>query len=178
MAMTIPVLKARGKRGPPRTSNCRVAYGGSPYGNKLNCWNPLKPCTPQHRNEINSCVTVAKAEKSAWMAQGASLNAETMGNQQPSPEQGKVQRLSFAGVGPSGPKWFAPLQAGEDIVCAHVKAWGVRLSDKRWNRAGFALRCDRFSDETAYGGRRCCADRYAAHPPAGEPVRLRGHNQC
>lgn len=50
-----------------------------------------------------------------------------MGDQQPSPEQGKVQRLSFAGVGPGGPKRSAPQYAGEDIVCAHVKAWGVRL---------------------------------------------------
>ena len=50
-----------------------------------------------------------------------------MGNQQRSPEQGNVQRLSFAGVGPSGPKKSAPHFAGEDIVCAHVKAWGVRL---------------------------------------------------
>ena len=72
-------------------------------------------------------MTVAKAERNAQMAHGASLNAGAMGNQQPSPEQGKVQRLSFAGVGPSGPKWFAPHEAGEDIVCAHVKAWGVRL---------------------------------------------------
>ena len=36
-------------------------------------------------------------------------------------------RLSLVGVGSSGPKWFAPFYAGEDIVCAHVKAWGVRL---------------------------------------------------
>ena len=72
-------------------------------------------------------MTVAKAERNAQMAHGASLSALTMGNQQPSPEQGKVQRLSLAGVGPSGPKWFAPREAGEDIVCAHVKAWGVRL---------------------------------------------------
>ncbi len=70
---------------------------------------------------------MAKAEKNARMAQGANLNAGTMGNQQPNPEQGKVQRLSFAGVGPSGPKQPAPLHAGEDIVCAHVKAWGVRF---------------------------------------------------
>lgn len=82
---------------------------------------------PQHRNETDSGVTAAKAEKNAQMAQGASLNAVIMGNQQRSPEQGNVQRLSFAGVGPSGPKESAPHAAGEDIVCAHVKAWGVRL---------------------------------------------------
>ena len=51
-----------------------------------------------------------------------------MGNQQRSPEQGNVQRLSFAGVGRSRPKRPAPQNAGEDIVCTHVKAWGVRLS--------------------------------------------------
>ena len=50
-----------------------------------------------------------------------------MGNQQRNLEQRDVQRLSFAGVGSSGPKWSAPQSAGEDIVCAHVKTWGVRL---------------------------------------------------
>ena len=73
----------------------------------------------------------AKAEKNVQMAQGASLNAVAMGDQQRSPEQGNVQRLSVAGVGPSGPKRPAPQKAGEDIVCAHVKAWGVRLLEGR-----------------------------------------------
>ena len=50
-----------------------------------------------------------------------------MGNQQRSLEQRNVQRLSFAGVGRSRPKWFAPQFAGEDIVCAHVKIWEVCL---------------------------------------------------
>jgi len=112
---------------PPRTDNRRAAYGEIPYENKFNCWKPLKLCVPLHRDEINPSVTVAKAEKNALMAQGASLNAVIMGNQQPRPEQGKVQRLSFAGVGPSGPKRFAPQYAGEDIVCAHAKVWDVRL---------------------------------------------------
>ena len=67
-----------------------------------------------------------KAEKSIQIAHGVSLNGFTMGNQQRSPEQGNVQRLSFAGVRPSGLKWSAPRPAGEDIVCTHVKAWGVR----------------------------------------------------
>ena len=49
--------------------------------------------------------------------------------------------LVFAGVGPSGPKQPAPLHAGEDIVCAHVKAWGVRFFMK-WGRAGAATRCE------------------------------------
>ena len=93
----------------------------------MNCWNPLKPRVPQHRNERNPDVTAVKTEKNTRMAYGASLNAGTMGNQQPSPEQGKVQRLSLVGVGSSGPKWFAPFYAGEDIVSAYVKAWGVRL---------------------------------------------------
>ena len=108
MEMTTPAQSPRGKRRPPRTSNCRAACGESPHDDRLNCWNPLKPCVPQHRDEISPGVTVAKAERNAWMAQGANLNAVLMGNQQRSPEQGNVQRLSHAGVGPSGPKWFAP----------------------------------------------------------------------
>lgn len=82
---------------------------------------------PQHENERSLDVTAAKAEKNARMAYGASLKAGTMGDQQPSPEQGKVQRLSLVGVGSSGPKWFALFYAGEDIVSAYGKAWGVRL---------------------------------------------------
>ena len=121
---------------PPRTSNCREAYGESPNVYKLNCWEPLKPRVPQHGDEISLSVTVTKVEKNARMAHGASLNAGTMGSQQPRPEQGKVQRLSFAGVGPSGPKRFAPRNAGEDIVCAYVKAWDVRLFG--WNCVGVA----------------------------------------
>lgn len=141
MAMTTPEPSPRGNGSPPRTSNRREAYGESPYGNRLNCWDPLKPCVPQHRIEINPGVTAAKAEKNAWMAHGASLNAGTMGNQQRSLEQRNVQRLSLAGVGPSGPKRSAPRKAGEDIVCAHVKAWGVRFFMK-WGRAGAATRCE------------------------------------
>ena len=42
-----------------------------------------------------------------------------MENQQPSPEQGKVQRLSRQRVQPSGWKWATPF--GDDIVYAHRK---------------------------------------------------------
>jgi hypothetical protein len=38
--------------------------------NPLNCWKTLKPIVPQHRDEICSSVTVAKAEKNNRMAQG------------------------------------------------------------------------------------------------------------
>ena len=48
-----------------------------------------------------------------------------MGNQQPSLEQRKVQRLSRKGVGSSEPKWCAPSTMGEDIVCALPKGKGV-----------------------------------------------------
>lgn len=106
--MTIRAQNRRGKGRPPRTGNCRAAYGGSPYGYKLNCWDSLKPCVPQRRDETGSGVRAAKAEKNIRMAQGESLNAGTMGDQQRSPEQGNVQRLSCAGVGLSSPKWFAP----------------------------------------------------------------------
>ena len=59
---------------------------------------------------------------------GARLNPKHLkiGNQQPSLEQRKVQRLSLLGVGSSDPKWCAPHRlAGEDIVCASVKIEGV-----------------------------------------------------
>ena len=58
----------------------------------------------------------------------SSCEVERMGNQQPRPEKGKVQRLSRKGVRPSGPKMSAPsFMAGEDIVCAHMKVWDVRF---------------------------------------------------
>ena len=84
---------------------------------------------------------VVKTEKISCMRARLKPLLFIMGNQQPNPEQGKVQRLSFAGVGPSGPKQPAPLHAGEDIVCAHVKAWGVRFFMK-WGRTGAATRCE------------------------------------
>ena len=164
MGMTIPARSRRGKPSPPRTSNCRAAYGAIPYGDRLNCWEPLKPCVPQHGDETSPDVTAAKAERNTWMAQGASLNAGIMGGQQRNLEQRDVQRLSFAGVGPSGPKRSAPRSAGEDIVCAHVKAWGVRL----FGRAALEQRPNvNRTDEAAYGRRRCCPDRDAAYPSAG-----------
>ena len=169
--MTTPVRSRRGKPSPPRTSDCRAAYGGSPYGNRLNCWEPLKPRVPQHGDETGPDVTVAKAEKNVRMVHGASLYTGTMGDQQPSPEQGKVQRLSFAGVGPSGPKRSAPRHAGEDIVCAHVKAWGVRLASggaAPERRAGV-----NGTDETVNGRRRDRPGGRNPDPPALRPVRLR-----
>lgn len=169
--MTIRARNRRGKRSPLRTSNCRKAYGESPYGDRLNCWEPLKLYVPQHRIEKNPSATVAKAERNIQIAQGASLNAFTMGDQQRSPEQGNVQRLSFAGVGASAPKRSAPHMAGEDIVCTHVKAWGVRFFG-RWGRAGSAPRREQ-TDEAAYGRRRCRPDRDAAYPSAGKPIQLR-----
>ena len=39
------------------------------------------------------------------------------------------------------PEAACPAHAGEDIVCAHVKAWGVRFFMK-WGRAGTATRCE------------------------------------
>ena len=170
MATTTLVRNRRGKRRPPRTSNCRAAYGAIPYGDRLNCWKPLKPCVPQHGDETSPDVTVAKAEKNAWMAHGASLNARTMGNQQRSPEQGNVQRLSFAGVGPSGPKRSAPHRAGEDIACAHVKAWGVRLFGD--GAAPAQHPGVNKTDEAAHGGRRRGPDRHHPGPAAVWPVRL------
>ena len=164
MATTTLVRNRRGKRRPPRTSNCRAAYGAIPYGDRLNCWKPLKPCVPQHGDETSPDVTVAKAEKNAWMAHGASLNARTMGNQQRSPEQGNVQRLSFAGVGPSGPKRSAPHRAGEDIACAHVKAWGVRLFGD--GAAPAQHPGVNKTDEAAHGGRRRRFDRRHPCSPA------------
>ena len=177
----------RGKRSPLRTSNCRKAYGESPYGDRLNCWNPLKLYVPQHRTEKNPCATVAKAEKNIQIAHGASLKRKrethrrislTMGNQQRSPEEGNVQRLSFAGVGASVPKRSAPHMAGEDIVCAHVKAWGVRLF-QGGTAPGLRPGVNK-TDETTYGGRRRCLDRHDPCTPAFRAVRLRsaGKSLC
>ena len=59
----------------------------------LKCWEPLKPVIPQREDETRLSVMVAKAERNYWMVQGSILNTGTMGNQQPSPEQWKVQRL-------------------------------------------------------------------------------------
>ncbi len=58
------------------------------------------------------------------MQDGARLNPKRliMGNQQPSPEQGKVQRLSRKGV---GRKRLVPevvaARKGDDIVCTGLK---------------------------------------------------------
>ena len=64
----------------------------------------LKPIKLQHSDEISASVNVAKAERIDWMAYAETkalsleyddvLSAERMGNQQPSLEQRKVQRLS------------------------------------------------------------------------------------
>ena len=80
-----------------------------PKRNPSNCWNTLKPMMPQRRDETSPDVMAAKAERNHGMAHGQILNAERMGDQQPSPEQGEVQRLSF-GVGPSGSKWWASVR--------------------------------------------------------------------
>ncbi len=44
-----------------------------------------------------------------------------MDNQQLNPKKGKVQRLSWNGVGQSVPKWVALLKEDEDIVCTFMK---------------------------------------------------------
>ncbi len=73
--------------------------------NLLNCRKLLKQPGLQRKDEINLNVRVAKAEKTRLMAHGQNLNARKMDDRQPSPEQGKVQRLSRKGVGTSVPKW-------------------------------------------------------------------------
>lgn len=44
------------------------------------------------------------------------------GNQQPSPDEGKVQRLERKLVALSKAKWGASLKEDEDIVWSYVKA--------------------------------------------------------
>ena len=66
-----------------------------------NCWNTLKTVKPQRNDEIRVIVMAAKAERINCMAYGeikarSVLSALTMGNQQPRPEQGMVQRLCTA----------------------------------------------------------------------------------
>lgn len=48
-----------------------------------------------------------------------------MGNQHPSPEQGKDQRLIRKDVGTSVPKWWVSAKADKDIVCSSVKTEGL-----------------------------------------------------
>ena len=55
-----------------------------------------------------------------------------MDNQQRSPEQGNVQRLSRMRVGASAPKWWASYM-DEDIVCALMKIRGGITSPTRAN---------------------------------------------
>lgn len=50
--------------------------------NPSNCWNPLKPSALQRGDETRPCANAKKQTD------------DKMGNQQPSPEKGKVQRLS------------------------------------------------------------------------------------
>ena len=75
----------------------------------------LKAVRLQRNDEICVSVNVAKAEKTGCMAYGE-IKAQimlcpkccVMGNQQPRPEQGKVQRLSRKRVGSQaigGSKW-------------------------------------------------------------------------
>lgn len=81
--------------------------------NPLNCWKTLKLILLQHKDEINLSAKATKVEKKYEIAQGQNLNAVTMGNQQPSSEQEKVQRLSRKGVGLQAigsPKWWAPVR--------------------------------------------------------------------
>ena len=48
--------------------------------NPLNCWKPLKPIVPQHRDEICSSVMVAKVEKN--QSDGTRLNPKCCNNGQ------------------------------------------------------------------------------------------------
>ena len=76
----------------------------------LNCWETLKTIELKHRDEIYSSVNVVKTEK--IYLYGARLNPKhfIMGNQQASPEKGKLQRLFRKEVGPSGSKWVTPIK--------------------------------------------------------------------
>ena len=59
----------------------------------FNCRNTLKAVEPQRNDETDISVMVTKVEKINCMMYGASLSTKAMGNRQPSPEQGKAQRL-------------------------------------------------------------------------------------
>ena len=105
-----PQLKLQGYKHIKQVSlqgNLQVVIADSYAIKKLNCWNTVKPISLQHKHEIQLSVNVAKAEKSEQ--DGARLNPKhyRIGNQQVSPEQGKLQRLSFLrGVHTSVWKWF------------------------------------------------------------------------
>ena len=75
------------------------------------------------------------------MAHGASLNAGKMSNQQRSLEQEERPTTILCRSRAKRPEAVCPAFAGEDIVCAHVKTWGVRFFMK-WGRTGAATRCE------------------------------------
>ena len=72
---------------------------------------------PQRRDETkpkrDGGESGKKSRDSAW----SNPKREKMGNQQPSREQRKVQRLSRNGVGASAPKWWTS-GTDDDIVYA------------------------------------------------------------
>ena len=76
---------------------------------------------PKRNDEISISVTVTKVEKSYVIVAGCKPKQYKMDNQQPRPEQGKVQRLSRKGVGIRQSRKSKYLAKGNDIVCTHLK---------------------------------------------------------
>ncbi len=100
----------------------------------LNCWKTLKSVIPQHKDEICLSATVTKVEKNnrinIWLNPKYLI---AMGNQQPSPEEGKAQRLSRKGVGYKRlvAEVALPIQSyGIDIVWPLVKIKVVKIQSK------------------------------------------------
>ena len=93
-----PQLKLQGYKHTEQVSlqgNLQVDIANSYAIKKLNCWNTIKSTSLQHKHEIRLSVNVAKAERSKQDGTGLNPKYYIIGNQQVSPEQGKLQRLSF-----------------------------------------------------------------------------------
>lgn len=80
-----------------------------------------KAHTLKRSDETSANVTVAKVEKSCGMEQGQILNFMTMGNRQPSPEQGEGSTTILRGSRDKRPEVVRSERSDEDIVCAHTK---------------------------------------------------------
>ena len=98
----------------------------------LNCWKSLKITKLQHKDEISLSVIVTKVEKISNMKMRLNpLFLQTMGNQQPSLEKRKVQRLSYNGVEIKQFRSGAQHINVEDIVCT---LWKHKETYKKFSR--------------------------------------------
>ena len=89
----------------------------------FNCWKSLKPTKLQHRDEINSGVSVAKAEKISWMLMRSKplLNEQWEISSQVSKRERFNDYPNRSRAQASGVRKGAHPKKGEDIVCTLLK---------------------------------------------------------